>query len=146
MSLGTDYKTWRQSVDKLLPSRRPDVAPGEIDPNAAFQAFTSGQTPVEFVSQPVLPIRATPAQRSGAAPSPSPQATGASRAGGIETKWLLAGIAVAVVVCAYFLYKGLGLDYKFAEDAAFREFQDNPSSETMEAWGRAEMERRNAGY
>ncbi|RYZ13987.1 MAG: hypothetical protein EOO70_08085 [Myxococcaceae bacterium] len=50
---------WLNNVHRLLAYHRPDVAPGDLDPNASWQAYQQRRTPQDFATQSVLPLRPT---------------------------------------------------------------------------------------
>ncbi len=42
---------------QFLKARRPDISASELDPNATFQAFQQGMSPIDFVNQPTIVLR-----------------------------------------------------------------------------------------
>jgi len=39
-------------MEQFLKARRPDIGARDLDPNATFQAFQQGMSPIDFVNQP----------------------------------------------------------------------------------------------
>ncbi len=67
-----DYKAWRKSVDQFLQTRRPDIKIADLDPNAAYQAFQHGMSPLDFVQQPTLVLHPTLPPSVAPVPAPIP--------------------------------------------------------------------------
>jgi len=50
------YSDWLDNVKRLLKKQRPDIDPKQLDPNECYAAFSRGDTPFDFVRNPVLPL------------------------------------------------------------------------------------------
>jgi hypothetical protein len=99
-----DYKAWRKSVDQFLQTRRPDIKTADLDPNAAYQAFQQGISPLDFVQQPTLALRPTlpPSGVPASAPISGLQPSTTRRPASGKAVALLAALVVLVVGVVFF--------------------------------------------